>query len=265
MIDLLFKLKSVAIFIISVLNSFNPIAYRTAAQRSIGQLFIRFLGVLLIIAVATLIFTVPAMLNTKDAGKISKLSASIDIITRSPIETNFFQAGNAKILINTTADSKTAAKYDIVLTNKEITAKPALCMFAEYPCRILGIKKQSIPIKDIDFSKNKGTAARGILLLMIPGLLIFFYLIMAIKYLVIVLLATLAGYLIMKFTGKSTGILDTVKIAGYASIVLVLLDFVTFILSNWPIQIPVVVPIIAYFVFFSIGLAMNEQFNDDMI
>lgn len=254
-----------ALLFLSVANAFNPLAYRSITQKSLRQSANRLFFLLMVITLATALLMLPSLYSKKDVGKLSRLSVQFDIATKSPIDARLFLLGNAKVLVNTTADARTASKYDIVLTGRELLTRPLLCYFREDVCNLLGIRQHSTSMKGIDLSRDAGRTITGIFLLLLPGLLMLLYALMAVKYFAIILAISALSYAIMKLTRKNTGIIDTLKIASYSGVVLVVLDFTAFIMRNGPIAIHPAVPILAYLAMLITGLIINEQMNDDGI
>ncbi len=259
------KAKNVVLFFLSVANAFNPLAYRVATQKTLRQSATRLFCLLLIITLATVVVMVPALYGTNGLSKMSRVAVKIDIATKSPIDARLLPLGNAKVFVNTTADAKAASKYDVVLTSNQLRSKPFLCFFREDVCDLLGIRQRSTSIREIDLSQNGGRTLAGIFILLLPGLVLLLYLLMAAKYVAIILVTSLISYAILKIARKSTGIPDTLKIATYAATVPIVLDFAALVTRNGPVSIHPALPVAAYLAMLTAALVINEQTNTDVM
>jgi len=251
--------KSLIGFLISLVNAFNPFAYRTITQKSLRQLANRLFVLLSIVTIATVALMVPALSSSSTIDKFSKLAIRMDVSTKAPIDARIFPLGNARVFINTTADAKTALQYDIVLTGSELRTRPLLCFFQGDICSLLGVRQHATSTKSIDLAQNNGRTILGIFLLFLPGMLIVLYTLMLVKYAAIITAVSLLSFVLLKVTRKGTGLLDSLKIATYAAVVLVVLDFAASLMRNGPIPIHQAVPVLAYLAMLITGLIINEQ------
>ncbi len=263
------KLKDTAAFFLAVANAFNPFAYRNIAKKSLRSVIAYILYLLIVVAMATAALILPSLPNlnsgvSSQLDKFSSLHVKTELATEEPIESKIPWLGNMKIFINTTADAKTAAKYDIVLTGTELRTKPLLCFFRSEICSLLKPKQNARPIRELDFAKGsgKGEVAGTVstfILLMLPGLLILFYLSMAAKYAAVIIAAAALAYLAIKISKGNASLLDAFKIAAYAATVLIVLDFAAFLLQRSPVAIPAFLPLAAYLLIMVAALFFNEQ------
>ncbi len=265
----LVQIKNTAAFFLAVANAFNPFAYRGIAKKSVKPVIGYLLYLLLIVTMATAALVLPSIANlnsgiSSQLGKFSQLSIKTELATKEPIEPKVPWLGNMKIFINTTADAKTAAKYDIVLTGTELRTKPLLCFFRSEICSLFKPKQNAKPIRELDLAKGSGKGevagtASTLVLLMLPGLLILFYLSMLVKYAAVIIAASALAYVAVKISKGDASLLDTFKIAAYAATVLIVLDFLVFLLQRSPVVIPAFLPLAAYLLIMAAALFFNEQ------
>ena len=263
----LIKLKDTAAFFLAVSNAFNPFAYRGISKKSLKPVIAYLLYLLLIVTMATAALTLPSLagLNSgisSQLDKFSKLDVRTELATKEPIESKISWLGNAKIFINTTADTRTAAKYDVALTSTELRAKPLLCFFRSELCRLFWQKQTAKPIKQLDLvndATNLAGTVSTFILLMLPGLLILFYISMIVKYAAVIITAAALAYLAIKVSKGDASLLDAFKVAAYAATALIVLDFAVFLLQHSPVSIPAFLPLAAYLVIMVAALFFNEQ------
>lgn len=261
------KLKDTAAFFIAVANAFNPLAYRGISQKSLKSVITYSLYLLLITTLIATAIILPSLSSldsgiSSQLGRFSQLSVKTELATKEPIESEISWLGNMKVFINTTADAKTTAKYDIALTGSELRVKPLLCFFRNEVCSLLGVGQHSSQIKEIDVLKSAGKAPgtlSALLLVMLPGLLVIFYASLLLKYVAVALAAAVLSYAVLKLTKKDTGFLDALKITIYAATVLVALDAASFLLRHTSLPIPAFVPLAAYIAVLVTAFFFNEQ------
>ncbi|MBI2140817.1 DUF1189 family protein [Candidatus Woesearchaeota archaeon] len=265
----LMKLKDTAAFFLAVANAFNPLAYRSVAKKSVKPVIGHLLYLLLIVTMATAALVLPSIANlnsgiSSQLDKFSKFDIKTELATKAPIESGFPWLGNMKIFINTTADAKKSAQYDVVLTGTELRTKPLLCFFRSEICSLFRPKQNAKPIRELDLVKGSGKGelagtASALILLMLPGLLILFYLSMVVKYTAIIIAASALAYLAIKISKGDASLLDALKIAAYAATVLIVLDFAAFLLQHSPVAIPAFLPLAAYAIVLIVALFFSEQ------
>lgn len=263
--------KNTTAFFIAAVNAFNPFSYRGVTQKSLQSVIVHLLYLVLVVALAMAAAAIPSVANFGGKGqlpldKFSNFTIRAEIATKGPIESELFWLGNAKVFVNTTADSAAAGKYDLVLTSTELRAKPLICLFREELCSILGIKQKAMPVKEIDLAKEAGKNRAAIpifILLLLPGLAILLFASMVVKYFAFSAAAAVLAYAVLKITKRDTGLLDAFKITFYAATVLVVLDAAAFLLRHTGTAIPNFVPLAAYFVIIIAAVMLNEQSRSD--
>ena len=267
--------KNAALFFLAVARAFNPLAYRGVTQWPLRQAMASTLYLLLIVTILTAAVTLPQIAGVNSQAyaaldKFSKVSIVTELATKEPIESQVAVLGNARIFVNTTADAKKAAGYDVVVTAAEIRSRPVLCFFFKGACKILGVNDIRVPTREFDLAspKNRESSAgilSAILVVMLPGLLILYYLSLALKYAAIGIAATLLCYLLVKLTKKDTGFLDAAKIATYALAVPIVLDLGMFLLRQTPAAVPAallqIIPVAAYITIIVLAVMWNELRN----
>ncbi|MBI2580731.1 DUF1189 family protein [Candidatus Woesearchaeota archaeon] len=265
----LVQIKNTAAFFVAVANAFNPVAYRGIAKKSVKLVIGYLLYLLLVVTMATAALVLPSIANlnsgiSSQLDKFSRLDIRTELATKEPIESKIPWLGNTKIFVNTTADAKKSAQYDVVLTGTELRTKPLLCFFRSEICNLLKPKQNVKPIRELDLVKGSGKGklagtASTLILLMLPGLLILFYLSIVVKYAAIIIVASALAYVAVKISKGDASLLDTFKIAAYAATVLIVLDFAAFLLQRSPIAIPAFLPLAAYAIAMVAALFFNEQ------
>ncbi len=263
--------KNATAFFLAVVNAFNPFAYRGVTQKSLQSVIMQLLYLVLVVALALSAAAIPSVVNFggKDQlpfDKFSNFTIKVEIATKSPIESELFWLGNAKVFVNTTADAAATGKYDFVLTSTELRARPFLCLFREELCSLLGVKQKAMPIKEIDLAKEarkNSAAVPAFILLLLPGLVILLFISMVVKYFVVSAAAAVLCYIILKVTKRDTGLFDSFKIAFYAATVLVVLDAAAFLLRHTGTAIPSFLPLAAYLTIIIAAVMVNEQSRSD--
>lgn len=263
--------RTSAAFFVAVANAFNPFSYRGITQKSLQSVIVQLFYLVLIAALVLSAAAIPSVANFGEKGKmpfdkLSNLTIRAEIATKSPIESELFWLGNAKIFVNTTADPAAAGKYDFVLTSTELRARPFICLFRHEICSILGVKQKAMPVKEIDLAKEAGenrAAIPAFILLLLPGLAILLFASMAVKYFAVSAAAAVMAYVILKITKRDTGLLDAFKITFYAATALVVLDAAAFLLRHTGAAIPNFVALAAYFAIIIAAVMLNEQSRSD--
>ena len=265
------QIKNTTAFFLAVANAFNPFAYRNITKKSLKPLIAYLLYLLLIVTMATAALILPSLANlnsgiSSQLDKFSKFNVRTELATKEPIESKISWLGDIKIFVNTTADAKKSSQYDIVLTSTEMRIKPLLCFFSSEICNLFKPKQNVKPIKELDLTKagskdgkKLAGAVSTFILLMLPGLLILFYLSMVVKYAAVIITASAVAYLAIKVLKGDASLLDAFKIAAYAATVLIVLDFAVFLLQHSPVAIPAFLPLAAYLVVMIAALFFNEQ------
>ena len=272
MIKQTFTAAKIAVaFFLAVANAFNPFAYSSITKKPLLSVVAQLLYLILVVNLAMSALSFPSIVNIGSQGqlpldKFSNFTIKAEISTKEPIESELFWLGNARVFVNTTADSAGTGKYDFVLTSTELRARPFLCLFREEICSFLGVKQKITPVKELDIAKeaqkNKAALPTFILLLL-PGLLILLFLSMAVKYIAVSAAAAALGFILLKITKRDTGILDTLKITFYAANALVVLDAALFLLSHTGAAIPGFIPLAAYFVIVITAVMTTKQGRPD--
>ncbi len=263
--------KNATAFFLAVVNAFNPFTYRGITQKSLQSVIVQLLYLMLLVTLATAAVTIPSIASIGSDGqlpmeKFSNLTLRAEIATKSPIESELFWLGNAKVFVNTTADAAATGKYDFVLTSTELRTRPFLCLFRQELCSLLGVKQKTMPVKEVDLAKEAGknsAAVPAFILLLLPGLVILLFISMVVKYFVVSAAAAVLCYVVLKATKRDTGLLDSFKIAFYAAIVLVVLDAAAFLLRHTGAAIPSFVPLAAYLAIIIAAAMVNEQNRSD--
>lgn len=266
--------KNTAAFFLAAVNAFNPFAYSGITQKPLQAVIVQLLYLVLVVTLTMSAAAIPSIANFGSQGQLSldrfsNLTVKAEIATKGPIESELFWLGNAKVFVNTTADAAATGKYDFVLTSTELRSRPFLCLFREEICGLFGVRHKTIPIKEVDIAReaqNNRAALPAFILLLLPGLIIFLFLSMAVKYIIVSAAAAVTGFLILKITRRNTGLFDILKITFYAATVLVVLDAALFLLRHTGAEIPSFVPLAAYFVIITAAVMVNEQrLSDSMI
>lgn len=263
--------KNTTVFFLAVVNAFNPFAYRGVTQKSLQSVIMQLLYLMLLVTLATAAITLPSIASIGGNGqlpfdKFSNFTIKAEIATKSPIESELFWLGNAKVFVNTTADAASTRKYDFVLTSTELRARPFLCLFREELCSLLGVKQKVMSVKEVDLAKEAGknrAVVPAFILLLLPGLVILLFISMVVKYFVVSAAAAVLCFVILKLTKRDTGLFDSFKIAFYAATVLVVLDTAAFLLRHTGAEIPGFIPLAAYLAIIIAAVMVNEQNRSD--
>ncbi len=263
--------KNTTAFLLAVVNAFNPLAYRGALQKSLRAITLHLLGSLLLVTLVMAAVTLPSMAGFGSRSqfpfdKFSNLTLRAEISTKEPIESQLFWLGNAKVFVNTTADGAATGKYDFVLTSTELRTRPLPCLFRQELCSLLKVKQDAVPVSELDIAREAQSNTAVIptfILLLLPGLTIFLFLTMVLKYFLVSLAVAALGFILLKITRRDTGFIELSKIAFYAANALAIIDAAASILRHTGAAIPSFVPLAAYGLIIMTAVALNEQRSSD--
>jgi hypothetical protein len=251
--------KRTASLFVAVTNAFNPFYYSDVIGKPLKEVTSHLLYLLLLIMILTAALILPSIGSPLLTDNFSKLTISTDIETKEPIESEITWLGNLDVLINTSVSESTASDYDIVLTNNELKTKSLICLFRTEICRLFGTSHQDIPINKIDLVNDNSNIVPLFFWLMLPGLIMLLYVSLVVKYAALILVVSILGFLLVKVVKKSTGYIDILKIAAFAATTLIVLDFITFLMSFGFVKVPVFVPLIFYAFFVGSAVLLNEN------
>ena len=238
--------KTTASFFAVVLTSFNPFMYRAITQKPLKSVLTYFLYFILLLSLASSAIRLPIF-----AQDFSGLNANLEVTTKAPIESSLPISGSARIFANTSVAAETAEKYGITVANKEIKAKPIICLAASELCRLLGIKAKTTSLSGLSLTEGP----KSFLLLMLPGLFTISYLLNLIKYSALASIATILSYALIKIGRRDNSFVDAAKISLYAATVPAILDLILFLLS-W--QGAWLVPLGAYAAIVAVATLLNN-------
>lgn len=263
--------KNTTAFMLTVVNAFNPLAYRDVLRKSLRAVTLQLLSLLLVVTLVMAAITLPSMAAFGSRSqfpfdKFSNLTVRTEISTKEPIESQLFWLGNARVFVNTTADEASTGKYDFVLTGTELRARPLPCLLGKELCSLFKVKQDAVPVNEFDIASEAQTNTALIpafILLLLPGLTIFLFLSTILRYFLLSAAVALLGFILLKITRRDTGLLDSFKIAFYAANALAILDAAASILRHTGAAIPGFVPLAIYLLIITAAVALNEQRSSD--
>jgi len=209
------KLKE---FFLLMGKSLSPNTYKDLASGSMKQAIIYFLGVLSLAFIITMLLYVPVLADLslnldKGLSKLTKLNISINIETSEPIYFN-----NIGLAIDTTGKLSNISNEKVLVTNKYIFTKPLKCMLFSPLCLLSKEKMNTLSLEPknlMDYKKDMISMANTLIILLIPAIVVSLYLMYMVKYILIILLASILAFLITRIRLYEVKLSKTIKLAAY--------------------------------------------------
>jgi len=223
----------------------NPWRYDEVRERTTGNAFKYFFSFAFLVFVLSIIFLLPTIggFVNSQLKHFDKLEVSFNTSMNSPV---VLPGNNPYITIDTRKSEGQLKEGMFLITDDYLYMKP---FFGSVT------KERLAPYKNL--AENEGTVII-LLLLMLPSLLFLFYIGYAIKLLVIVLLATMIGFVITRIAKFDVDFLNALKAGLFAATPMMIIDLVRlpFGLNVYFAQY------IAFLVFFIMGIVKVGEFGE---
>ncbi|MBN1386655.1 DUF1189 family protein [Candidatus Woesearchaeota archaeon] len=208
-------------------HAFNPMLYRELANRPCKKVVSYYLSLIFIVFIIVTLIALPQIIGMSSflQDQISHFSEfSVDITQKmdSPI---ILPEKDSMFILDTagTIDISGYSTPFMYITNKEIMTR---CWFRENHIML------------DDYSDVAGNSQRisslltTVLILMLPSLIFFAYMFFALKYLIIILIASLLVFILIRLLKFEIYYKEVLKVGFYASTVMVVVEIVGKILFS---------------------------------
>ncbi len=203
---------NIAYWLKTVLLSLNPNSYKNLSSRKISDAFNHFFLVLIFSLIIFVILFVPFMLSfssslEKDFGKIDSFVVDVNLSAAQPITI----LSHPFVMIDLQKENLTSEQ---VLINEN---------FLQYrPYYFFGKKTVSLDeFKDLKLHQEKAMTIMVLLFVfMLPAILVLFFLVFAIKNLLLALILSIIGFIIFRISRYDIKFFSLLKTGLYASTIL---------------------------------------------
>lgn len=216
-------------FFLLIGKSVHPRTYKDLASSSMKRTAVYFFGVLSLAFVITMLLYVPVFTDlsfnlNKGLSKLTKLNLDISLETSEPIY--FKKLGLA---IDTTGNLTNITQENVLVTDNHIMMRPASCMMFRPLCFFSKEKIKTISLGSknlVDYKTDMISIATTLAVLLIPTIIVSFYLMYMIKYVLIILLASALAFLITRMRLYEVNFLKTIKLAAYTITPMMLIEVI---------------------------------------
>lgn len=220
------KLKE---FFLLIRKSVTPNTYKDLASSSMKQTCVYFFGVLSLAFLVTILLYVPVLADlsfslNKGLSKFTKLELDVSLETSEPV---YFK--NLGIAIDTTGNLTNVTEEKILVTADHIIMRPTSCILFRPLCLFSKGKVKTISFESknlMDYKKDIISIVTSLMILLIPTLIVSFYLMYLIKYGLIVLLASTLAFLITRIRLYEVKLWKTMKLATYTITPMIFLEVI---------------------------------------
>ena len=247
-------------FFATVLSSLSPKKYARLASRSYRDAGLYYLSVVLFaVLIAGLVWLPTAIMLEpmieSELAKATTLSITGIFETSEPI---LLPPKSPLIIIDSSAGTTDPGSAYILFTKDSIVQRTAkgtkTRLFSEY--------------FSVDNREELARIVFFILILMVPGILVFAYVTLLVKYMIIALVASVLGYFFAKLITSGQNIHKVTKAAIYALTLPILLDIIAFSLNATRYLLPVriggimtfnVLSLGVYSIYFVLGIVLSQE------
>lgn len=212
-------------FIKEVVASFNPFGYEHISHKGVRKSVNYLLLILLLAFFIAGVFSVPKLFDLKDyfdneLSKFSELKLGGKINMTSPI---YLPLQDTKIIIDTTGTHTEIGKEKLLITKDKIHYRPYK--------KVMSMSTDVV--KDLGENKDKiSQLAVIVFLLILPSFIIAGYVLLFLKYLIIVLLSSLIIYFLLDLTEFRQRWRKTFAITAHAVTIMVLIEVLSVLFST---------------------------------
>lgn len=242
-------------FFLLIGKSVTPGAYKDLVLSSMKQTCAYFLGVLSLAFLITILLYVPVLTDlsfnlNKGLSKLTKLNIDVSLETSEPIQ--FKSLG---IAIDTTGKITNLTEEKVLVTDKHIMIGSTKCLLFKPLCSFSKDKVKTISLEPknlIQYKNDVISVATTLILLLIPTILVSFYLMYLIKYVIIILIVSTLTFLLTRIRLYEVRLLKIVKLATYTITPMVFIEVINlrFMLNLH------LIPLIIFAILFTIGIML---------
>ncbi|MCP3684145.1 MAG: DUF1189 domain-containing protein [bacterium] len=220
--------KTGAKFISTFLHSLYPLKYKQLSNRGIKDAFAYFFIMLFVFSIIALLISLPALFTlgshlNAQLSKFETLSIDVDIETKEPVV--FDRLG---VVVDSTGQTEYEGNK-ILITKEELIGKPVLCLLYKPMCLISGEEIRAPTSQWENVLENQDSSTRLVQSLMIvalPALFVVLYCFFALKYLILMLLFSIIGFVITRILLFETHFVRIFKIALYSTTIMALIEII---------------------------------------
>lgn len=224
-------------------ESFKPHRYKGLTQRTLTKsifffFVITFIYMILISGINTTRYITNLESNISGFSKLEKFDLTLNIKTEKPVIISNYPL----IIIDSENNQSKLEKEDMLITGTKFTKK-------------IFLWDKSIVINEINLKDiiDKTIENKLLLILLVPFALIFIFVYLLMKYLIIAIILAMAGTVFLMFGENNSKITEIIKAAIYAIIIYYLGNLISsFIHINY-------IGLIAYVIFFIIVLFLLKE------
>lgn len=246
------KLKQ---FFMLIGKSMTPNTYKELASSSMKQTCIYFFGVLSLAFFVTILLYIPVLADlsfslNKGLSKLTRFNLDVSLETSEPI---FFKS--LGIAIDTTGNLTNVTKEKVLVTDKHIMMMPTscilfrpLCLFSRGKVRTISLESKNL----MDYKNDIISVITNLVILLIPTIIVSFYLMYLVKYGLIVLLASALAFLITRIRLYEVKLLKTIKLATYTITPMIFIEVIN-LRFGFNLYF---VPLVIFAILFTIGIML---------
>jgi len=218
-------------FFSTIAASLHPMRYISLSSRSYRDVLFYFLSIVLFAVLLATVLWLPKLMNLqntleKQFDGVSRFQVTTEFATTAPL---MVPKTRPLVVVDTTGERTSLGSEFLLVTDKIMI----------YRTRDGTVKR---PIQEFLSLGNKKELSKllfSLAVLVLPGLLIFIYLMLLIKYALIAVVATILAFIIVKLTRSSQSFHRIAKVSVYAVTLPVLLDVLAFPLGVQQYLLPI--------------------------
>lgn len=251
--------RNVLKFFAMIFNTVSPASYHVLSRHTAKKGWHYFIQIIGFSFVMMILLGIPTMIDLP--GKLQHETAKLTELSLTPTVELDEQLSfkNGDIII---ANEKSYNQETFLLTKEKLHTKNLICMisdvgclFVDHPNTIDGEKARSF----LDNNQNLSKLVFALLLLIIPGILLFMYFFYFVKYLILIHAVAFIAYTITSITHHKITWKSTMLISIYSSTLVIL---PTIALGHY-IEL-YYIPLILYLVMFAVAITIVGRRHHDI-
>jgi len=251
------KVRSPAKSILTILNTLNPLSYRQSSYLKISA-SIKYMVMLTFFSMVALgVLSYPLLSNVDE-----EISSGLDNFKSINVSLDFQTEEDLKIsqfLVSSTVKNVSSEDYTVVMTSQGIFARSVECQLFSSLC-FLSEQEQIVSFQSLFEDPDElAEALTTVFWLMLPYLLVVFFLVVLVKYFIITCLLTLLAFIATRLMFKSIGLLGVFNVATRALTPFIVMDVINIRLGFNLYYIPLIVSIALLVVGV---ISVNENYMD---
>lgn len=243
-------------FFYTFIKVFNPNAYEELSKRTMKNVFSYFFSILFLSYVLMILIALPVVINIEsqiqtEFSKFDEFLVDLNVTMSEPI---YIPQLGLRI---DTINEKELTDENILITEKTFQSKPAICMIKPMCWFREDVNKIILDDYDNLVDKNDEVVSwlAWFVLFLLPWIIISMFFVLLVKYLLIALLITGAGFLFSKMINRKMKLKNIFKIALYSMTACVVLNTINLPLGLNLLYLPLVITLF----YFVIGLILSSE------